>query len=105
MGKGNLGGREEGGREGRVTGDVARRRPDALEVPDGLARPGEVVREEAAAVVPVEDAREPPLVARQRAQVQNLHHQQVARHRRPALRVRHADRPAQVVHLHPNPVS
>jgi hypothetical protein len=90
MGKGNLGGREEGGREGRVTGDVARRRPDALEVPDGLARPGEVVREEAAAVVPVEDAREPPLVAR---------------HRRPALRVRHADRPAQVVHLHPNPVS
>lgn len=81
------------------TRDVARRRPDALEVPDGLASFGEVVREEAATVLTVEDSSEAPLVTRECAEVQNLHHEQVAGHRSFAFRVRHPDRPTQVVHL------
>jgi len=83
------------------TWDVARRRPDALEVPDGFASVGKVVGEEASAVLTVENARESPLVARQGTQVQNLHDQQVAGHRRSAFRVRHPYRPTQVVNLQP----
>ena len=81
------------------TRDVARGCPDALEVPDSLASLGEVVGEEASAVLTVEDSSEAPLVARKRAEVENLNYKQVSGHRSLALRVGYSDWPTQVVHL------
>jgi hypothetical protein len=61
-------------------GDVARLAVDALEVPASLRRLGVVVREEAAAVVLVERAREAPGL--ERAEVEDLDLEQIAGLRR-----------------------
>jgi len=51
----------------------------AIEVPDRLLRQREVVRQEAAAVLLAEKAVEAPLAVVPGADVQQVHHQQVAR--------------------------
>jgi hypothetical protein len=73
-------------------GDVARLAVDALEVPARLRRLGVVVREEAAAVVLVERAREAPGL--ERAEVEDLDLEQIA-----GLRRLDGDGPREVVDL------
>ena len=73
---------------------------DALKIPDGLASIWEVVCQKTSTILTVEDPCEPPLMAHQRAQVQDLHHKQVTRHGRLSLCVFHAEGTTQVVNLH-----
>ena len=73
---------------------------DALKVPDGLASLWEVVCQEASTILTVKDPSEPPLMAHQWTQVQDLYHKQVTRHGRLSLCVLHTEGTTQVVNLH-----
>ena len=74
------------------TGDMPRRRIDAVEIPDRLSRLGIDVGQEAAAVLGREDARIAPLVASVGADVENVNDQDIAR-----LGTLNLDRPEQMV--------
>ncbi len=72
---------------------------DAIEVPDGLGGIREVVCQEAAAIIAVEDAAEAPLVPGQGPKIQDLHSEDVPWLSWHALLIRASDGSAQVVHL------
>lgn len=71
-------------------GDVPGAGVDPLEIPDGLGRLGVVIREEAPAILLGEDAGESPFVSLEGPDIENIHHQNVAR-----LSSVHPDRPTQ----------
>ena len=74
--------------------DVAGIGVDALKCPSTPSAPREMIGQEAAAVLLGEDAGEAPVALRQRADVEDVDHQQVA-----GLRALDPDRAGQVVHL------
>ena len=74
-------------------GDVARRGVEALDVPDRFLRQREMIGQEAAAVLLGEEAVETPQAFLQRADVEQIDHQQIA-----GLGALDADRAGQEVH-------
>ena len=74
-------------------GNVARRRVEALDVPDRLLRQREMIGQEAAAILLGEEAVEAPEALLQRTDVEQVDHQQIA-----GLGALDADRAGQEVH-------
>ena len=74
-------------------GNVARRRVEALDVPDRFLRQREMIGQEAAAVLLGEEAVEAPQALLQRTDVEQVDHQQIA-----GLGALDADRAGQEVH-------